>query len=93
MEKIVYKSHNIPGHHKPDVFVLAEPGMAAKYRSCKESIPLVDVVQSFDVFQSVTGRGFEGDPVRPAKADLDAIFNTENSQEIVEHIVLQGEIQ
>lgn len=57
MEKIVYKTHNNPGQHMPEVFVIAEPGMAAKYRSSKEgaktmsgkahhdSVPLINVVQ------------------------------------------------
>ncbi|KAF9423760.1 hypothetical protein BGZ94_008185 [Podila epigama] len=113
MEKIVYKAHNHPGQHMPDLFVLAEPGMAAKYRAqrshqgptgnhphhLKESdiqdrpLALVDVVQSFDIFQTVSGKGFEGNVARPAKADLQAIFNTENKETIAEQIVLQGEIQ
>ncbi|KAF8974930.1 hypothetical protein BGZ46_009579 [Entomortierella lignicola] len=108
MEKIVYKSPNNLGRHMPDVFVLAEPGMAAKYRFAKspsnpvygkgpdenqKSLALVDVVQSFDVFQTETGKGFEGKVHRPAKADLEALFNTEDQQKIVEQIVLHGEIQ
>ncbi|KAF9328737.1 hypothetical protein BG006_008130 [Podila minutissima] len=114
MEKICYKApNNQRGQHMPDVFVMAEPGMAAKYRAqrchqgptgnhphhLKESdlgdrpLALVDVVQSFNVFQTTTGKGFEGNVVRPAKADLAALFNTENDEAIVEQIVLQGEIQ
>ncbi|KAG9327223.1 hypothetical protein KVV02_002676 [Mortierella alpina] len=113
MEKIVYKTQNHPGQHMPDVFVLAEPGMALKYRAQKShqgptgnhvkhakeadknepSLALVDVVQSFDIFQTVTGKGFEGKVARPSKADLAAIFNTEDEPNVVEQIVLQGEIQ
>lgn len=48
---------------------------------------------AFDVFQTATGKGFEGEVSRPAKADLAALFNTENTEAIVEQIVLQGEIQ
>ncbi|KAF9093178.1 hypothetical protein BGX29_003131 [Mortierella sp. GBA35] len=113
MEKIVYKAPNAPNQHMPDVFIMAEPGMAAKYRAqrshqgptgnhqkhLKESdmnqppIALVDVVQSYDVFQTVTGRGFNGMVARPAKADLEALFNTEDEQAIVEQIIMNGEIQ
>ncbi|KAF9017261.1 hypothetical protein CPC16_003643 [Podila verticillata] len=113
MEKICYKAPNQPGQHMPDVFVMAEPGMAAKYRAqrshqgptgnhphhLKETdlgdrpLALVDVVQSFDIYQTSTGKGFEGNVARPAKSDLASLFNTENPEAIVEQIVLQGEIQ
>ncbi|KAG0294895.1 hypothetical protein BGZ96_000219 [Linnemannia gamsii] len=111
MEKIVYKAPNAPGQHMPDVFIMTQPGMAAKYRAqCsqkgstgnhhqKESdmtqppIALVDVVQSYDVFQTMTGRGFNGSVHRPAKADLDALFNTNDEQAIAEEIIMKGEIQ
>ncbi|KAG0260613.1 hypothetical protein BG011_001742 [Mortierella polycephala] len=56
-------------------------------------LALVDVVQSFDIFQTTTGKGFEGNVARPAKSDLAAIFDTENEQKIVEQILLEGEIQ
>ncbi|KAI1305552.1 hypothetical protein EDD11_004937 [Mortierella claussenii] len=107
MEKIVYKAKNSPNQHMPDVFIMAEPGMALKYRAHKNhknthkdsdevspsNVALVDVVSKFDIFQTETGKGFEGKVVRPAKADLDSIFNTEDEQKIIEEIVLHGEIQ
>ncbi|KAF9358662.1 hypothetical protein BGX34_008817 [Mortierella sp. NVP85] len=101
MEKIVYKAHNSPNQHMPDVFILAEPGMAQKYRAQKtaknddsqQTIALVDVVQSYDIFQTTTGKGFEGKAVRPAKADLHSLFQTEDNNVIVEKIILEGEIQ
>ncbi|KAG0053237.1 hypothetical protein BGZ83_001475 [Gryganskiella cystojenkinii] len=112
MEKVVYKAPNTPATHMPDVFVLTEPGMTAKYRAqrshqgptgnhqkhIKEGdmheppIALVDVVQSFDIYQVATGKGFEGKVARPAKSDLAAVFNTENTEAIVEQIIMQGEI-
>ncbi|GJJ76290.1 hypothetical protein EMPS_08649 [Entomortierella parvispora] len=113
MEKVVYKAPNVPGSHMPDVFIMTEPGMAAKYRAqrshqgpggnhqrhVKESdmhqpaIALVDVVQSFEIYQTVTGKGFEGKVARPAKSDLASIFNTEDHAAIAEQIIMQGEIQ
>ncbi|KAG0350243.1 hypothetical protein BC939DRAFT_446435 [Gamsiella multidivaricata] len=107
MERIVYKAPNNPGQKMPDVFIVTEPGMAVKYRAQKapigyskksndenqSSLALVDVVQSFDIFQTATGKGFEGPVARPAKSDLDAIFGTENEQEIIEKIILEGELQ
>ncbi|KAI8347368.1 hypothetical protein B0O80DRAFT_502702 [Mortierella sp. GBAus27b] len=100
MEKIVYKAHNSPNQHTPDVYILAEPGMTHRYRAQRDkkdeslsSIPLVDVVQSFDIFQSETGKGFEGKAVRPSKTDLYSLFDTEDNNAIVERIILEGEIQ
>ena len=48
---------------------------------------------AFDIFQTTTGKGFEGNVARPAKSDLAAIFDTENEQAILEKILLEGEIQ
>ncbi|KAG0232290.1 hypothetical protein BGW42_008256 [Actinomortierella wolfii] len=110
MEKIVYKTKDI-NPNLPDVFVMAEPGMAQKYREQRHpqgphrkhpsqdaelnepSVALVEVVQSYDVFQTQTGKGFSGRIDRPSKADLYSIFGTEDEQEVVERIVLEGEIQ
>lgn len=113
MEKIIYKAPNHPGQHMPDVFIMAQPGMAAKYRAqrshqgstgnhqkqARESdmtqppVALVDVVQSYEIFQTVTGRGFDGKVARPARADLEALFNTSDEQAIAEEIIMKGEIQ
>ncbi|KAG0203447.1 hypothetical protein BGX28_004274 [Mortierella sp. GBA30] len=67
--------------------------LARRTKENEAPVGLVDVVQSFDVFQTESGKGFEGRVARPAKADLEAIFHTEDQQEIVEKIVLEGEIQ
>ncbi|KAG0306628.1 hypothetical protein BGZ97_000672 [Linnemannia gamsii] len=56
-------------------------------------IALVDVVQSYEVFQTRTGRGFNGSVARPAKSDLEALFNTSDEQAIAEEIIMKGEIQ
>ncbi|KAK3836471.1 MAG: hypothetical protein JOS17DRAFT_480551 [Linnemannia elongata] len=113
MEKIIYKAPNHPGQHMPDVFIMAQPGMAAKYRAqrshqgptgnhqkhLQESdmnqppVALVDVVQSYEIFQTVTGRGFNGNVARPAQSDLEALFNTSDEQAIAEQIIMNGEIQ
>ncbi|KAG0376179.1 hypothetical protein BGX24_008172 [Mortierella sp. AD032] len=113
MEKIVYKAPNAPGQHMPDVFIMAQPGMTAKYRAqrshqgptgnhqkhvqetdmAQPPVALVDVVQSYEVFQTVTGRGFNGKIARPAQCDLEALFNTHDEQAIAEEIIMKGEIQ
>lgn len=48
---------------------------------------------AYEVFQTQTGRGFNGAVARPAKADLDALFNTNDEQAIVKEIIMKGEIQ
>ncbi|KAF8939199.1 hypothetical protein BGZ47_008267 [Haplosporangium gracile] len=113
MEKIIYKAPNHPGQHMPDVFIMTQPGMAAKYRAQRSHegpsgnpqkqvqdsdmkeppIALVDVVQSYEIYQTVTGRGFNGKIARPAQADLEALFNTHDEQAIAEEIIMKGEIQ
>ncbi|KAF9160948.1 hypothetical protein DFQ27_003444 [Actinomortierella ambigua] len=110
MEKIIYKTKDIDVN-LPDLFVLAEPGMTAKYREQRRhqgahrkhpskdsdlnepALALVDVVQSYAVFQTETGKGFSGNIDRPSKASLYSIFGTENEEEVVERIILDGEIQ
>ncbi|KAF9293710.1 hypothetical protein BGZ88_004997 [Linnemannia elongata] len=89
MEKIIYKAPNHPGQHMPDVFIMAQPGMAAKYFY---SVSILFFF-AYEIFQTVTGRGFDGKVARPARADLEALFNTSDEQAIAEEIIMKGEIQ
>ncbi|KAI9361445.1 ribosome maturation protein [Pilaira anomala] len=82
--KVVYK-----GADHTEFFVIANAGMVAKYRSDK-TIPLIDVVQSFDIFTTTTG-GNTGEAVHPAKGLLESTFNTSNKDEIVKTIIEKGE--
>ncbi|KAF9923035.1 hypothetical protein FBU30_006851 [Linnemannia zychae] len=56
-------------------------------------VALVDVVESYKIYQTESGRGFEGAVSQPAKSDLDALFHTENQEAIIEQIIMNGEIQ
>lgn len=48
---------------------------------------------AYEIFQTVTGRGFNGNVARPAQSDLEALFNTSDEQAIAEQIIMNGEIQ
>ncbi|KAI8054862.1 ribosome maturation protein [Thamnidium elegans] len=82
--KVVYR-----GTDNTEFFVIANAGMVNKYRSDK-STPLIDVVQSFDIFTTNTG-GNTGEAMSPSKGLLESSFNTSNEDEIVKTIIEKGE--
>ncbi|KAI9095172.1 hypothetical protein DFS34DRAFT_626908 [Phlyctochytrium arcticum] len=61
-----------------------------KWRSDK-SIPLVEVVDSFDIFEVPTG-GNTGMFERPSKQILETSFGTSNQDEIIHKILSEGKI-
>ncbi|POY71998.1 hypothetical protein BMF94_5007 [Rhodotorula taiwanensis] len=84
--------------YKPDsmstdeyIIVIGDVSAAEKWKGGGDSIPLVDVVDSFDVFH--TGQGSQGLMQRASKQDLDTIFGTTNDNEIVEQILTKGQIK
>ncbi|KAI8384555.1 ribosome maturation protein [Radiomyces spectabilis] len=82
--KLVYKSED-----GSEYFVIANAGMAAQWKKDK-TIPLIDVVQSFDVL-TVTNGGNSGEASRPPSGILSSVFGTDNVDEVVKKIVEQGE--
>ncbi|GAA5872528.1 hypothetical protein JCM16303_004549 [Sporobolomyces ruberrimus] len=58
--------------------------------SLRSTIPLVDIVDSFDVF--TTGQGAQGILERPSKQVLDTVFNSTNQNDIVEIVLEKGRI-
>ncbi|KAI9278555.1 ribosome maturation protein [Phascolomyces articulosus] len=82
--KITYR-----GDDNQEYFVVANKGMAGRWRKDK-TIPLVDVVQSFDVMTTTTGSE-TGEFVRPSKGALQSAFHTSNMDKVVEQIVEHGE--
>ncbi|GAA5994723.1 SBDS family protein [Rhodotorula paludigena] len=55
------------------------------------SIPLVSIVDSFDVFH--TGQGSQGLLQRPSKQELETVFGTTKEDEIVEVVLTKGTIK
>lgn len=62
--KLIWKSQN-----GQEFFVIANPGVAAKWKKDK-SIPLIDVVQAFNVYTTESARGNQGELIRPPKGIL-----------------------
>ncbi|GAA5953223.1 hypothetical protein JCM8115_000466 [Rhodotorula mucilaginosa] len=84
--------------YKPDsmstdeyIVIVGDVAAAEKWKGGDRSIPLVNVVDSFDVFH--TGQGSQGLLARPSKQDLDTIFGTTNEDAIVEQILTKGTIK
>lgn len=82
--KVVYK-----GADNMEFFVIANAGMVAKWKSDK-TIPLIDVVQSFDIHTTTTG-GNTGEAIHPSKGVLESTFQTSNKDDIVKKIISDGE--
>ncbi|ORE08525.1 DUF1960-domain-containing protein [Rhizopus microsporus var. microsporus] len=82
--KVVYKSPD-----DVEYFVIANTDMIDKYRKDK-SIPLIDVVQTFDIHTTVAG-GNTGEYIRPSKGALESAFGTHKPEEIAKYIVEHGE--
>ncbi|KAG2226594.1 hypothetical protein INT45_005080, partial [Circinella minor] len=90
--KITYR-----GDDNQEYFVIANKGMSSRWRKDK-TIPLVDVVQSFDVMTTSTGSE-TGEYIRPSKGALQYVFffnflsafHTNDVDKVVEQIVENGE--
>ncbi|KAL0091210.1 ribosome maturation protein [Phycomyces blakesleeanus] len=80
--KIILKAND------QEFFVIASPHMAAKWRNDK-TIPLIDVVQNFDVFTTPSG-SITGEFIRPSKGTLESAFGTDSVDTIVKKIVSEG---
>src|ERR1700742_574661 len=75
-----------------DFIVMAESVDAVKAWKKDSSKPLVDVVNSFQVF--VTGKqGAQGQMNRASKAALENEFGTSKDDDVVKKILEKGEVQ
>jgi ribosome maturation protein Sdo1 len=54
------------------------------------TIPLVSIVDSFDIFH--TGQGSQGLLARPSKQELETVFGTHNDTEVVEQVLSKGRL-
>lgn len=62
-----------------------------KWKAGDTTIPLADVVDSFQVFH--TGQGTQGIMGHPSKQQLDTCFGTHTDTDVVEIILKEGELQ
>ncbi|CAG8490729.1 6208_t:CDS:2 [Paraglomus brasilianum] len=84
--RIIYK----PQGSRDEYFVYAYPEEVKKWRKDK-SIPLTDVVQSFDIFE-IFGGGNDGIAGRPSKQRLENTFGTSKNMDVLEIILEDGMI-
>ncbi|KAH9049609.1 ribosome maturation protein [Lactarius hengduanensis] len=84
--KVVYK----PDPNASDVFlVLVNP--YKKWKGGDRTIPLVEVVDSFEIFSS--NQGPQGLLCRPSKQQLDTVFNTHADDDVIQQILDKGKVE
>ncbi|PWN45318.1 DUF1960-domain-containing protein [Ceraceosorus guamensis] len=86
--KVVYH----PEHNANDLFqVIVNGEEYKKWKAGDTTIPLADVVDSFQIFH--TGQGAQGIMGKPSKQDLDNFFGTHNDTDVVLQILQKGDLQ
>merc|ERR1712157_226654 len=86
--KVVFK----PDSQSTDEFMVIVNGDEyKKWIKGDKTIPLADVVDSFDVFH--TGTGAQGIMGRPSKQLLDTVFESHKDVDVVTHILERGQLQ
>jgi hypothetical protein len=74
-----------------DFIVMAETASAVQKWRADKTVPLIDVVSSFDIF--VTNRhGNQGTLSRPSKAMMENEFGTSNDDDVIKKILEDGTV-
>ncbi|KAL7412049.1 ribosome maturation protein [Mrakia frigida] len=85
--KVIYQ----PDHQSTDAYeIFVNPEELKKYKEDK-SVPLVDVVSSYDVFFS--SQGATGQLGKASKQQLETVFGTSKDVDVVEKIIELGKVQ
>lgn len=88
LTKVIYKPDSNSTH---EYMVIVNPEEYKKWKEGDTSIPLAEVVDSFDVFHSSQGhQGFLG---KPSKQQLDTDFGTTKEIDVVLKILGEGKDQ
>ncbi|KAF8969407.1 DUF1960-domain-containing protein [Flammula alnicola] len=88
LTKVIYK----PDTQSTDEFmIIVNPEEFKKWRDGDTTIPLAEVVDSFQVFHS--GQGSQGLLRQPSKQQLDTVFGTHKDVDVVEFILKNGKEQ
>ncbi|KAH9076999.1 DUF1960-domain-containing protein [Lactarius deliciosus] len=86
--KVVYK----PDPNASDVFlILVNPAEVRMSARSGETIPLVEVVDSFEIFSS--NQGPQGLLCRPSKQQLDTVFGTHVDDDVIQQILDKGKVE
>lgn len=81
------------GKSKDEYLVFANPARLDEWKKDENSVPLVNVVDSFEVFTNAFNKGTEGLLDRPSKSRLADTFGTEQNEEIVREILKKGSVK
>ncbi|KAF9448231.1 FYSH domain-containing protein [Macrolepiota fuliginosa MF-IS2] len=85
---VVYK----PNPQSTDEYlVYVDPVQYRKWKDGGQSIPLVDVIDSWSIYH--TGQGTQGLQKQPSNQQLDTIFGTHKDTDVVEYILKNGKPQ
>jgi ribosome maturation protein Sdo1 len=85
-DRVIYKADN-----GEEFFVFANPFMVEKWRKDR-TVPLTDVVQTFDVF-TVDSGGNQGIATRPSAQRIANAMNVETVDDAVRFIVENGTVR
>ncbi|KAG5721736.1 hypothetical protein E4T56_gene17641, partial [Termitomyces sp. T112] len=88
LTKVIYK----PDHTSTDEYtVIVNPEEYKKWKAGDTSVPISQVVDSFDIFHS--NQGHQGRLGQPSKQQLENDFGTSKDEEVVTQILQKGKDQ
>jgi len=88
LTKVIYK----PDTQSTDEYmIIVNPEEYKKWKDGDTTIPLADVVDSFNIFH--TGQGSQGILRRPSKQQLDTVFGSHKDVDVVEFMLKNGKEQ
>ncbi|PWN27720.1 DUF1960-domain-containing protein [Jaminaea rosea] len=89
LTKVVYKADI----NSTDLYqvIVSDADIYKKWKGGDKTIPLTDVVDSFQIFH--TGQGTQGIMGHPSKQQLENDFGTHKDVDVVTQILEKGEIQ
>ena len=91
LEQLTYTPHDkqTSNEHPSTMVMMVDETMLRKYRK-DPSVPIAEVMNSFDIFKYETGRsGLLG---KPSKQEIEETFGTTNDTAIAEFMLKNGSI-
>ncbi|KAH8830345.1 DUF1960-domain-containing protein [Flagelloscypha sp. PMI_526] len=85
LTKVIYKPSS---QSTEEYIIIVNPDEFEKYSKGGKSIPLTEVVDSFDVFVSTQGN--QGHLGKASNQQLDTVFGTHKDVEVIEQILKKG---
>lgn len=79
---------NGPNTPSDDVYILVNPETAQKWKKEPNSVPLVDVVESFNIWKMHCGQ-----PDKISKDDMERIFGSSNMDDAIQRVLQEGTLE